>query len=447
MTTSSKVVWSEGMFLHPHHFQQQDRYIEHLLYDQVRSIHPYYWGITELKIDEQLLALGKFAITSGKGVLADGTFFDIPTRDKAPPPLVLSPQAINSIIYIATPIRRAGNPEVALEINPAAAASRYQAETIEINDCNLGSETITPIQIGKLQLRLLLSNNDNQGFECLGLARIEEVRADHKVILDKQYLPPCLNIHAVPVLANFLREIQGLIHYRGNVLMQRLAAHEASGLSEAHDFMLLQIMNRFEPLMAHLTTLQSLHPERLFSLLIQLMGELATFTTQERRPMQMPQYLHHDLQSVFMPLIQELRRNLSIVIEETAIALKIEQQQPNTWTSTIHDKSALDQSTFILSVYTDLPPEDIRILFPAQAKAAPVEQLQQLVIRSLPGIELAPITPPRQIPYHANHSYFMLNKSSMMWQQLKNSAALAIHIGGDFPELALKLWRIKDKEL
>ncbi|WP_447531943.1 hypothetical protein, partial [Pseudomonas aeruginosa] len=28
MSLDSKVVWSEGMFLNPQHFQQQDRYIE-----------------------------------------------------------------------------------------------------------------------------------------------------------------------------------------------------------------------------------------------------------------------------------------------------------------------------------------------------------------------------------------------------------------------------------
>ena len=28
MSLDSKVVWSEGMFLNPHHFQQQERYLE-----------------------------------------------------------------------------------------------------------------------------------------------------------------------------------------------------------------------------------------------------------------------------------------------------------------------------------------------------------------------------------------------------------------------------------
>ena len=31
MSWYSKVVWSEGLFLRPHHFQQSDRYLENLL--------------------------------------------------------------------------------------------------------------------------------------------------------------------------------------------------------------------------------------------------------------------------------------------------------------------------------------------------------------------------------------------------------------------------------
>ena len=31
MTISNKVVWSEGLFLRPQHFQQQDRYFEHYI--------------------------------------------------------------------------------------------------------------------------------------------------------------------------------------------------------------------------------------------------------------------------------------------------------------------------------------------------------------------------------------------------------------------------------
>ncbi|MDG4584969.1 MAG: type VI secretion system baseplate subunit TssK, partial [Candidatus Competibacter sp.] len=45
MSWYSKVVWSEGMFLRPQHFQQQDRYLEALVRQSCRHLRPYDWGV------------------------------------------------------------------------------------------------------------------------------------------------------------------------------------------------------------------------------------------------------------------------------------------------------------------------------------------------------------------------------------------------------------------
>ena len=40
MSWDNKVVWSEGMFLRPQHFQQQDRYVEKLVRSRVAELAP-----------------------------------------------------------------------------------------------------------------------------------------------------------------------------------------------------------------------------------------------------------------------------------------------------------------------------------------------------------------------------------------------------------------------
>ena len=87
MPWRNKVIWSEGLFLRPHHFQQHDRYLEHLLDTRCASLQAHGWGITELEIDKNLLSLGKFSIIVCKGILPDGTPFSIP--DDTPPPAPL----------------------------------------------------------------------------------------------------------------------------------------------------------------------------------------------------------------------------------------------------------------------------------------------------------------------------------------------------------------------
>ena len=89
MSENNRVIWSEGLFLKPQHFQQQDRYLESYIEARAGSLRNYPWGFTELKLDNDLLSIGKLAIAKASGVFPDGTPFDIPNRDEAPEPLEL----------------------------------------------------------------------------------------------------------------------------------------------------------------------------------------------------------------------------------------------------------------------------------------------------------------------------------------------------------------------
>ena len=62
MSWHSKVIWSQGMFLLPHHFQQETRYLEHLVDSRVRSLATHGWGFTSLELDEALLAVGRLGL-------------------------------------------------------------------------------------------------------------------------------------------------------------------------------------------------------------------------------------------------------------------------------------------------------------------------------------------------------------------------------------------------
>ena len=61
MTWNDKVVWQEGMFLRAQHYQQQDRYFEHLLQARAAPLVAHPWGVTELALDRDLLAAGKLS--------------------------------------------------------------------------------------------------------------------------------------------------------------------------------------------------------------------------------------------------------------------------------------------------------------------------------------------------------------------------------------------------
>jgi len=84
MSWYSKVFWSEGLFLRPHHLQQNDRYVEHLIEKRTRHVTPYPWGFEELEIDQDLAQQSKFAVRRASGMMPDGTPFDIPADSLIP---------------------------------------------------------------------------------------------------------------------------------------------------------------------------------------------------------------------------------------------------------------------------------------------------------------------------------------------------------------------------
>jgi hypothetical protein len=62
MFRSTKVLWGEGQFLRPQHFQLQDAYHEWRLAEMATSLHPYAWGLRKLSIDTDALASGVLRI-------------------------------------------------------------------------------------------------------------------------------------------------------------------------------------------------------------------------------------------------------------------------------------------------------------------------------------------------------------------------------------------------
>ena len=75
MDDQQKVLWTEGMFLAPHHFQQWDRHQAATLWSHLRAVQALGWGLSELKLDEDALAIGDVVIHRCAGVMQDGTAF------------------------------------------------------------------------------------------------------------------------------------------------------------------------------------------------------------------------------------------------------------------------------------------------------------------------------------------------------------------------------------
>ena len=112
MSQNNKVIWTEGMFLRPQHFQQQDRNFQSWIENRCSGLQIYSWGLTILELDQPSLALGKIALASCQGVFPDGTPFCIPDQNSLFAPLEIPPDTKNEIIYLSLPVRRTAGKEL-----------------------------------------------------------------------------------------------------------------------------------------------------------------------------------------------------------------------------------------------------------------------------------------------------------------------------------------------
>ena len=444
MTDSNRVVWAQGMFVLPQHFQQHDRYLENLLNGRCLGLRPYDWGFYVLAIDPNLLKIGKLGLKECRGVFPDGTPFNLPDEDPLPIPLDIPENIHDEMVFLALPLRRRQAVETDSEMSPDSLA-RFRIKECEVRDCNHGAEGRAPLQVGNLKTRLLLEREERSGYTCLGVGRVMEMMANRSFELESGYIPSNLNCTAMPNLGGFFRELHGILNTRGEMLARDLARPGYGGVAEVADFLLLQLINRYQPLFKHFSNMEGLHPEDFYRIAIQLAGELATFFREDTRPVSFPPYDHYDLQATFFPIMEELRNLLAKERMRRAVMIELSKPKAGFYGARLHDKNLLDSAIFILAVKAQVSSDSLRIDFPAQVKIGPVEEIRNWVGHHLPGIpiEALPVAP-KEIPYRTGFTYFELNRQCEHWQKMKVSGGFGIWIGGDFPELALEFWAIME---
>lgn len=430
------------MLLQPQHLQQSERHVDHARHVLLRTTTPYAWGFSEIEIDQAALALGKLALVRAVGVFADGTVFDMPGVDPLPDAVLIPDDMREEAIVLALPLRRAGAREA--DVDAFEDLVRHRVLEVEVPDSNSAGERSALLQLGHLHTRLMRAGESTDAWTVLSIGRIVERRADNQVRMDRSHIPPLLDVSASAVLKSYVDELWGLLRQRGDALAGRMTQVGSGGVSEIADFLMLQTVNRNEPIFAHLARLSLLHPQHLYEIALSLAGDLAIFGG-TRRVTRFTPYVHDDLAASFQPLMDDLRRSLSMVLEQSAIRIELHDRTRGVSVAVIADVELQRNATFVLAVTSTMAGEALRSRFPTQVKIGPVERIRDLVNLQLPGVTLHPLpVAPRQIPFHTGASYFELEtRNSDLWRQLEKSGGVAMHIAGEFPGLELAFWAIR----
>lgn len=438
-----KVVWQEGMLLRPQHLQHNDRYYHQQL-NRTRLLGSDGWGFLTLDVDVQYLNMGKVVVNQASGVFPDGSLFEL---NSAMQPLVLQvpANAGGHAVYLALPLAIGNQIEVRKQEQSDVLARYVSCET-EIGDSNAGVDSRCQINCARPDLRLLLGEqpSDSQHVK-LQLAHVLESTREGGVRLDADFVPTFMYVQGSGYLSSCVKEVISLLATRGDAIALRIQGHGGAAGAQLGDFLMLQLINRTELVLRHYVSQAQVPPEAVYRALLSMLGELSTFATDNKRAQVEGHYRHADQGASFRGLMEGIRSVLSLVLEQHAIELTLQQRQYGVLVCPVSDLKLLGTATFILAATAQCDSEELRHRLPAHLKIGPVERIRELVNLHLAGIKVKPLpVAPRQIPFHADKTYFMLELSTRDITQLEQSGGFAFHASGEFAALELNFWAIRN---
>lgn len=448
---NQRVVWSNGMFLTPQHFQVQDDYFEQALHFRFTASAFANWGFSKLAIDEAGLTNGFFRVRFCAGLLPDGLLFNMPEAEDPPPGRAVEqyfpPSRQRLSVYLAIPeasatgvnytlqAKGSGDPEI-----PRTAA-RFVAETRLVRDATQYSEE-RPIQVAQKGFRLLLEGESLEGFTAM---RIAQIARDSKgaYVLGPKFIPPLLDISASEYLMSLARRQIDLLIGKSESLSlpRREKGRETADYTtrDIADFWLLHTINSCLPDLNHIWKVRRGHPDVLFRSMLHLAGGLSTFST-EFRPQNLPDYDHDNLGVCFTELDGKLRDLLDTVLPSKSITIPFEQLDRLVWSANIPQEQDPNRSKFFISINAQTPSEELIGKFSRLAKVSSPAEIRRLIEKQISGVPLRHVPlPPGAIPVKWGNQYFELEQRDSLWTGIAQSRTVNVSIPGEIREPQMEL--------
>ncbi len=443
MSYSAKILWGEGLFLRPQHFQRQDAYHESRLHATAQMIQPYGWGVRHARFDTDALASGVLRVTELQLFFPDGELYFAPQADTLPPPLVLDaiPAGVSELTFhIALyPLQDAGgNYREQLE---GASVSRFVGAEQDTADLYTEAEPAA-ITYLKKSVKLVAETEPRDQFISLPIVRVRRTGTGG-FELDEAFVAPSLSINASSVLYQRLRRLLDALQAKVNALYgfhreptKNIIEFRSGDIAS---FWLLHTANAAYAALSHLYHHPDLHPERLFQEMLRLAGALMTFTKSYTLT-DLPAYDHDQPGPVFAKLDTIVRELLDTVISTRYFAIALEETRPSFHLGRIDSGKIDDKTSFYLSVSADMPVAELVEAIPARFKVGAPDDVEKLVLSSMPGVPITytPQVPPA-IPVRPGACYFTVEARGMLYERMLQAQTITIYAPAGIRELKLEL--------
>ena len=442
MSRTHRILWGEGVFLQPQHFQQQERFLEAGLARALAFARSHPWGAEAVELDREALAGGVLALNRLELTFQDGTWFSAPDQEPLPQARHLDDLpglGLATTVHACLPLLDGFGGNAPAE--PSGRPVRFLVERVPVPD--LFTDALeAELTVLRTQARLLLEPECRDGHLALPIARLVRDPAG-TWIPDDAFLPPLATLAGAPPVLAMLKRLQDILQVKSRALADghRERAHGVLefGPSDLGTFWLLHTVNRSWPLVGHFLACPRTHPEEAYKALAQLAGELLTFSS-ARALADIPPSRHLDLAGTVQSLDRLLRELLDTVVSSRYALIPLAEPRPSFHTARLDGERLAGDCDFYLSVSGARPAAEILETVPLKFKVGSPDDVERMLNSALPGVGLGPVArTPAAVPVRVGNHYFALDPTGPVYQRMLHARSICIYVPESGPPLKLEL--------
>jgi type VI secretion system protein ImpJ len=439
----SRVVWSEGMYLGPHHFQVQSRYFEDTIRFATSSLWFEAYGLVGCSLDAEALRNGTVSLVHARGIFPDGLAFHMPECDPVPEarPIgdLFPPNRDSVTVNLTIPARKQNGINCVPLESSNGITTRFVAEPQILHDETTGIDE-KPVRLGRKNIKITLDTESAEGALTLPIGRVMRDGSGH-FIYDPSFIPPCVQISASDRLMNILHRLIEILDEKSSALARGRGGRSLTEYStrDIANFWFLHTVNSAVVPLRHLFLTKRGHPEELYTEMARLGGALCTFAL-ESHPRSIPLYDHQHLDETFNALDHHIRTHLETIVPTNVIAIPLTYAGDYIYEGDVPDQRCFGPSRWVFAIQSPVGEVELISRTPALVKFCSRLFVPELVRRALPGMPLAHLpVPPSAISTRLDTQYFGVNKGGPCWEHLIQSRKVGVYVPGEIPDPRLEL--------
>ncbi|MDJ0838416.1 MAG: type VI secretion system baseplate subunit TssK [Acidobacteriota bacterium] len=426
---AKNIAWTEGQFIHPHHFQQGFLEMQEQVESLIGDFLPHAYGIAHLDFSESDCENETFLINqidcrfpSGARLTYPGNA-QIASREFGEQ---LNQQKGYLIVYLGLPKLHTEEANCKRYNKEARGGHRYRyiSRAESVYDMAEGG-TPREIEIQQYNAKILFESESTFGYEVIPIAAVSRSGQFGAVPKpDRDFIPPCIKVDASPMLLRIMRELGNRLDSKNRALREYWKTKTAARSAKAIDGFKIQSVAVAANSFSQLASTRRLHPFVLYTRIAEIIGMLSLETDRDDL-VEVPQYDHDALGKCFKKAHANLDAILAL-LEDKDHESRVFELSGDMLVCDMEKDWFQERYDAYICFETEMHEEDVktRVL---GLKVASENVIPILNKRRIRGMDLG--DPARYIPNlppKPNHHYFKLPRDRTYYPKLVEHPILAI---------------------